>query len=117
MLQKVMRVYPAMLRVRLNIDQLLGAAVVDQRLTDLDGMLKNAQLDDNVPLVFMVTFIHASRRNVSERTEWAAKLASVAAHDRVLLAYARQFLPADQTNSAAAPATRPSSATSKPGQK
>ena len=108
-MQKGLHAFPAMMHVRLDLDAFMGKPVVDQRLAELEDRLKDAKLSDNVPLVFLVTYIHASRNDVAARTEWAAKLMSVVSSDSVLSAYARQFLTNGQVDSSkTGTASRPS---------
>jgi hypothetical protein len=48
--------------------------------------------------------MHASRNDLAERNEWAAKLAGITKDDPLLTAYARQFLPDETAQPASAPA-------------
>lgn len=104
MLRRAMKTFPAMIRVRLDVDEFLGKDVVDQRLSELETRLAGSPLEDHVPLVFLVTFMHASRGNLAQRAQWAAKLAAVTQDDRLLQTYARQFLPDEGEQPASAPA-------------
>ena len=111
LLRRAMRVFPAMVRVRLDVDQLLGAAIVDQRLEEMTARLQDEPLEQYVPLVFLTTFLYAGRSDEAHAAQWARKLASVAGEDRVLMAYVRQLLPdEDFSQPASAPAAPPDAA-------
>ncbi|NLF30094.1 MAG: hypothetical protein GX591_04305 [Planctomycetes bacterium] len=86
------RLFPDLVQVRIDLDALVGAEVIDRRAGEVRDLLGETVEPGDLPLVFLLTFIHANRGNADEARRWASELAPLAAGDSRLADYAAAIL-------------------------
>jgi len=86
------RIHPEMTDVRVDIDKLVGKQAVDRRLAELTRSVGDETAAGDMPILFLLTFIHANRGQTDEARMWAERLAPYVAAEPRLHAYAEHFL-------------------------
>lgn len=99
-LQRALRLFPALMGVRIDIDGILGKEATDKRLAELEQRLGRSTGKAKTSLMFLATFIHANRGDMQRSRAWAEKLASLAGDDPILAAYAQRVIAIASTTSA-----------------
>ena len=87
-LRRSIRLFPELARVRVDVDGLVGADVIDRRLAEIRDQLGETVEPGEMPQVFMLTFLHANRGDLEAARRWAAELAPLAEGDPRLSDYA-----------------------------
>ncbi|NQU76636.1 MAG: hypothetical protein HQ546_10025 [Planctomycetes bacterium] len=93
--QRALKVFPPLVRARIEIDNILGKEVTDRRLSQLLERLGGPSTEAKIPLVFLATFIQANRGETQLAFEWGQKLKSFAGESPDLLAYAEFLIAAN----------------------
>lgn len=91
-LAKAIRLFPAMTRVRVDLGRMMGEGVVAQRRSELVQRTGEQPGPADAPLVLMLVFIEASRRDMDAAGLWAARLRPMVEEDQALAAYADYFI-------------------------
>ncbi len=107
LLQRSVRLFPDLVRVRVDVDALAGAEVIDRRTAEIRGRLGETIEPGESPKVFLLTFIHANRGDLDEARRWAAELAPLVEGTPYLRDYVTAILadpqPAAPTDATATP--------------
>jgi hypothetical protein len=108
-LQRAMRLFPPMAQVRIDVDRILGKDAADARLAQLEGRVATEAEKADTQLLFLITWVKASRGQTKEAIAWAQKLQPLLTdEDATLKAYVKDVIAAGRpttTAPAAAPAT------------
>ena len=91
-LRRAFRMFPELMRTRVDIRRMMGATVLRHRLADLDKRLAGERVRDERMLAFVLTFMHRNAGNVNETKRYAQMLNRIAKSDKVLTGYARFLL-------------------------
>ena len=98
-----LRILPELMKVRTDIDKLLGKGVVDRRLAELKEQIADDADPGNMPALFLMAFIHANRGQTEQARAWAGRLAPLVENDPRMRSYVRFLIgepittaPADQ---------------------
>ncbi|MFW6154605.1 MAG: hypothetical protein ACOC95_05255 [Planctomycetota bacterium] len=101
-LRRSVRLLPDLVRVRVDVDNLVGADVIDRRVAELHNQVGETVEPVDMPHVFLLTFIYANRGDLDEAHRWAAELVPLADEgDNRLRDYATAVLGPEPTGGAA----------------
>jgi len=89
--QAITRFQPLM-QVRLDVARLMGPAVAERRFGEIRDRLASPAAQTEMPLVFLMTFLHANRGEAEEAKVWAKKLGPLVADNPALKTYVEYML-------------------------
>ena len=84
--------FPPLMQVRLDVARLMGSAVAERRFGEIKDRLASPAAQTELPLVLLMTFLHANRGEAEEAKVWAGKLKPLVADNEALKAYVEYIL-------------------------
>jgi len=97
--------FQPLMTVRLDIGKMMGQAMAERRFREIQDRLAVPGAQAKMPLVFVMTFLHANRGDVDKARDWAGKLKALVPDDAALTEYAEYVItgatPAERKKQAA----------------
>jgi len=91
-LRRSFAMFPALMRTRIDIKTMMGAAVLRYRLGELDRRAENEAIKTERMLALLLAFMHRNAGNSTQAANYARTLQRIAKDDKVLVGYATFIL-------------------------